>query len=167
MFIILQELLSSLEAELRPVSWELAGAVQSKPQGDAAAEQATARPAKAASVAPAPEPESESHEARPATHTEDSEVSETAAARSTEGAADSVTTEPGQTQSDTNSSTEVEHGDTAEGSKAPDMEIPTPDASAPRTSSYRGTIRLEAAQSGRLSASFCLPFSGDLLDLPC
>lgn len=148
--------MSSLEAELRPVSWDLAGAVPLEPKGDAAAEQTTAGPAEAAPVAPAPEPEKDaagSHEARPATHTEDSEVSEAAAARTTEGAADGVTTEADLTEPDTNSSAEVQHGDTAEASKAPEVEMPTPDAPAPRTSSYRGTIRLEAAQSGRLLAS--------------
>ena len=152
------------------MSWDLAAAVPLEPQGDVAAEQATAGPVQAASVAPAPEPEKdapESQEARLATHTEDSEVSEGAAPRSTEGVADGVTTELEQTQPDTNSSAEVQHGDTGEASKAPDMEMLTPEAPAPRISSYRGTIRLGAAQSGHLLASLCLASIGDLLALPC
>ncbi len=157
----MQELLSNLEAELRPVSRQPVPGVAPEPAKHTATEQPQAETASTAqqSLAPAPEAENGddvSHEARPAAGTEDSEASESAAAAS-ESPADDGAAEPGSTEPDpaaTSQAAEAKAEEVAEAQKGTGTEKAAY-VSAERAS-YKGTIRLDAAHRTHLAASSCL-----------
>lgn len=158
-----QELLSNLEAELRPVSRHPVTSATLEAGEHAVSEQArpeTASEAHEPSAPPAPEPENDdavSHEGRPAGHTEDSEASE-AAAPSSESPADEGAAEPGSAEPDVVATPDVAEapaGDGVEAQKGTDTEEPVPRVPAEKAS-YKGTIRLEAAQRKHFSS--CLGY---------